>query len=79
MTTDRLTRERRQFFLKAHELNKADIEVIHQIGNIYLALEQLEFAERMITKGLYTDPNNIKLLQTKARIHHKKKEHEPER
>ena len=65
-----------QYFLKAHELNKADIEVIHQIGSIYLALEQLEFAERMITKGLHTDPNNIKLLQTKARIHHKKKEHE---
>ncbi|MCP3927873.1 MAG: hypothetical protein GY705_02095 [Bacteroidetes bacterium] len=63
------------YFLKAHELNKIDIDVIHQLGKIYLALELFDFAEQMIWKGLDTDPNNIKLLQTKARIHHKRKEH----
>ena len=64
-----------EYFQKAHLLNKVDIEVIHQLGAIYLALEELDYADQMIQKGLHTDPNNIKLLQTKARIHHKRKEH----
>lgn len=64
-----------EYLQRAHLLNKLDIETIHQLGAIYLALEQLDYAEQMIQKGLNTDPNNIKLLQTKARIHHKRKEH----
>ncbi len=64
-----------QNFLKAHQLNGGDIEVIHQLASIYLAMGELDYAEEMLTKGLSTDPRNIKLLQARARLHHKRKEH----
>ena len=63
------------FFLKAHELNESDIEVIDQLCSIYLALEELDYADQMLRKGLNLDPNNLKLIYNKARLHQKKKEH----
>lgn len=62
-------------FLTAHQLNGADIEIISQLTNIYLAMEELGYAEQMLEKGLRIDPRNIKLLQAKARLHSKRKEH----
>lgn len=62
-------------FLKAHQLNEADIETISQLASIYLAMEALDYAEQMLEKGRRIDPRNIKLLQAKARLHSKRKEH----
>ncbi|MEL6945506.1 MAG: tetratricopeptide repeat protein, partial [Bacteroidota bacterium] len=63
-------------FLKAHQLNPRDIEVIDKLSNIYLKTDNLEYADEMIRKGLHTDPRNIKMLQHKARLHKKKGEHD---
>lgn len=62
-------------FLKAHQLNPRDIETINQLSDIYLKTDNLEYAEEMIQKGSNTDPNNIKILQNKARLHKRKSEH----
>lgn len=64
------------YFLSAHNLNEEDVEVINQVSSIYLQLGELDYAALMLEKGLYLDPNNIKLLHAKARLHQKKKEHE---
>ncbi|MEO0341570.1 MAG: hypothetical protein AAF242_20470, partial [Bacteroidota bacterium] len=64
-----------QFFLVAHSLNREDLEVLDQLSDIYIALKDLESAEQMVTKGLFLDQKNIKLLYNKARIHQKRKEH----
>ncbi|MEZ5041956.1 MAG: tetratricopeptide repeat protein [Saprospiraceae bacterium] len=63
------------YFLKAHELNEGDVEVIDQLSDIYLALDQLEYAERILRKGLSIDPNNIKLLYNQARLFQKQKDY----
>lgn len=63
-------------FLRAHELNEADMEVIDQLSTIYIALKQLDFAERLLQKGLNRAPNNISLLQNKAQLHQKRNEHQ---
>ncbi len=63
-------------FLKAHEINPRDIEVIEQLSDVYLRTQNYEFAKEMLQKGLYTDPNNIKLLYIKARLHKIDSEHE---
>ena len=64
------------FFLKAHELNPMDIEVIERLSAIYLELEQPGMAEQMLAKGLNLDAKNIRLLQLKARIQNKLKNYE---
>ena len=63
------------FYLKAHQLNEADIEVIDQLSAIYLGMGQLDYAERMLDKGFNLDPKNIKLLYNKANLHNKRKEY----
>ena len=63
-------------FLKAHEISEHDIEVIDQLVTIYLALGELDFAESLLKKGLHLDAKNIKLLQNKARLNQKRKNHE---
>lgn len=63
------------YFLKAHELNSNDVEAIDQLSSIYLAIDQLEYAEKMIFKGLSIDPNNIKLRYNKARLAQKNKDY----
>jgi tetratricopeptide (TPR) repeat protein len=63
------------FYLKAHQLNEADIEVIDQLSAIYLGLGQLDYAERMLDKGFKLDPKNIKLLYNKANLHNRRKEY----
>ncbi|MEM1327618.1 MAG: tetratricopeptide repeat protein [Bacteroidota bacterium] len=63
-------------FLKAYEFNPRDIEVIEQLSDVYLRTQNYEFAKEMLQKGLYTDPNNIKLLYVKARLHKHDSEHE---
>ena len=63
------------FFLKAHELNPADIETIDQLSTLYLQSEQLDYAEQVLQKGLNIDPNNIRLLQNKARLFSKRKDY----
>lgn len=63
------------FFLKAHELNPADIETIDQLSTLYLQSEQLDYAEQVLQKGLNIDPNNIRLLQNKARLFNKRKDY----
>jgi tetratricopeptide (TPR) repeat protein len=62
-------------FLRAHALNESDIEVIDQLCNLYLALNSLESVGTMLEKGLRLDPDNIKLLYNKARLHQKQKDH----
>jgi tetratricopeptide (TPR) repeat protein len=63
------------FFLRAHELNPADIETIDQLSTIYLQSDQLEYAEQILQRGLNIDPNNIRLLQNKARLFSKRKDY----
>lgn len=63
------------YFLKAHELNEADLEVIDQLSSIYLALDQLDYAESILDKGLSLDGKNIKLLYNNARLSQKRKNH----
>ena len=63
-------------FSQAFVLNEYDIEVIDQLSTIYLTLGDLEATETMLKKGLEQDAQNIKLLQTKARLNQKRKEHE---
>jgi tetratricopeptide (TPR) repeat protein len=62
-------------FLRAHDLNPADMEVLDQLTSIYLSLDQLDFAEQLLRKGLSRAPNNIALLQNQARLHQKRNEH----
>lgn len=64
------------YFLRAHELNEADIETIDQLSNLYLALNDLESAELMIGRGRNIDPNNVGLLYNQARLEQKRKNHE---
>lgn len=64
-----------RYFLAAHQLNHEDLEVLDQLSDIYIALRDLESAERMVNKGLFLDQKNIKLLYNKARIHQKRKEY----
>lgn len=63
------------FFLKGHEVNESDIEIIDQLCQIYLSFDQLDYVEQMLDKGLALDPQNIKLLQNKSRLHQKRQEH----
>lgn len=64
------------YFLKAHEISESDIEVLDQLITIYLSMGELEFAERLLEKGLHLDAKNIKLLHNKARLNQKRKEHD---
>lgn len=63
------------YFLQAHGLNPADIEIIDQLSSLYLASEQLEYAETILQKGLNIDPNNIRLLQNKSRLFNKRRDY----
>ncbi|MFN7115410.1 MAG: tetratricopeptide repeat protein [Saprospiraceae bacterium] len=63
------------YFLQAHQLNPADIETIDQLSNLYLQSDQLDYAELVLRNGLNIDPNNIRLLQNKARLCNKRKEY----
>ncbi|MBK7873103.1 MAG: tetratricopeptide repeat protein [Saprospiraceae bacterium] len=63
------------YFLKAHELNPADIETIDQLSSLYILSEQLDYAESVLRSGLNIDPNNIRLLQNKARLFNKKRDY----
>ena len=62
-------------FLKAHSLNESDIEVIDQLCNIYLGLEELDYTEQMLEKGLRLDGKNINLLYNKVRLSQKRQDH----
>lgn len=64
------------FFLKGHQVNESDIEIIDQLCQIYLSFDELDYVEQMLHKGLSLDPNNIKLWHNKSRLHQKRKEHE---
>ncbi len=63
------------FFMKAHRLNDKDLEVIDMMCSIYLALNAYEPVEPLLQKGLNLDGQNIKLLQTQARLKQKLKDH----
>ena len=63
-------------FNQAHVYNPNDIEVITRLSTLYLAMNELDYTSQMVEKGLHLDPHNIPLLQVKARLHHKRKEHE---
>ncbi len=63
-------------FSRARRLNDKDLEVIDMLCSIYLALGAFEPVEPLLEEGLRLDGNNIKLLQTKARLKQKLKEHE---
>lgn len=65
-----------QQFINAHKHNPTDLEVITRLSTIYLAMDELVFAGQMVEEGLHLDAKNIPLLQAKARLHHKKKEHD---
>lgn len=64
------------FYLKAHELNESDMEVIDKLSSLYIASDQLEYAETILNRGLARDPNNIRLLQNKARLFNKRKDYQ---
>jgi len=70
------TMEGISFFLKGHEVNEADIEIIDQLSQLYLSFEEFGYVDDMLKKGLDLDPQNIKLLQNKSRLHQKRKEHD---
>lgn len=63
------------YFIRAHELNEGDVEIIDQLSDIYLAMNELEYAEQILQKGLNIDPNNIKLLYNQARLFQKRKDY----
>jgi tetratricopeptide (TPR) repeat protein len=60
------------FFSRAHQYNPGDIEAIDQITFIYLSMDQLDYAEQMLQKGLSIAPHNNKLLRNKARLANKR-------
>ena len=64
------------YFLRAYEISESDIEAMLQLTSIYLAVDQLEFAERMTKKVNFLDPNNIKYLHNQARLYQKQKDYE---
>ncbi len=70
------TMEGISFFLKGHAVNEADIEIIDQLSQLYLSFEEFGYVDEMLRKGLDLDPQNIKLLQNKSRLHQKRQEHE---
>ncbi len=61
--------------MRAHRLNESDVEVIHQLSDLYLSLGSLEAAEKMVRKGLSLDGSNVKLLYDKARLYSKQKDY----
>ena len=63
-------------FSRAYRLNDKDLEVIDMMCSIYLALGAFEPVEGLLQEGLNLDSKNIKLLQTKARLMQKLKDHE---
>lgn len=63
------------FYLEAHERNESDMEVIDKLSSLYIASDQLEYAENILNRGLVIDPNNIRLLQNKARLFNKRKDY----
>jgi len=63
------------FYLEAHKLNESDMEVIDKLSSLYIATEQLDYAEEVLNRGLVIDPNNIRLLQNKARLFNKRKDY----
>ncbi len=63
-------------FSRAYRLNDKDLEVIDMMCSIYLALGAFEPVEGLLQQGLNLDGKNIKLLQTKARLMQKLKDHE---
>lgn len=63
-------------FSRAYRLNDKDLEVIDMMCSIYLALGAFEPIEGLLREGLSLDSKNIKLLQTKARLMQKLKDHE---
>ena len=64
-----------QQFIQAHTCNPTDLEVITRLSTIYLAMDELNYAEEIVKKGIQLDARNIPLLQAKARLHHKRKDH----
>lgn len=62
-------------FLIAHRLNESDLEVIDQLSSIYLALDQTDYAEQILEKGLRLDGKNIALLYNKARLHNRRQQY----
>lgn len=64
------------YFLRAYEISEGDVEAMIQLSSIYLALNQVDFAEQMIRAVKSIDPQNIKNLQNRARLYQKKKDHE---
>lgn len=64
------------YFLRANELNDKDIETIDQLTDIYLALNQLDYAGQILAKGLQLDPRNLKLLYNKATLENKLKNYD---
>jgi tetratricopeptide (TPR) repeat protein len=62
--------------LKARLLNPTDMEVIEQLSSLAIAAGQLEDAEKLLDEGLEIDGNNIRLLQTQARLWSKRKEYQ---
>lgn len=65
--------EGRLFFARAHDLNPADIETIHQLSTLYIQSDQLENAEQLLNIGLAIDATNTRLLQNQARLASKRK------
>jgi len=60
-----------QQFIQAHSYNPTDLEVITRLSIIYLAMDELSYAEEMVEKGLrldqaYTEP---RIGQLKEIIH----------
>ncbi|MDX1666764.1 MAG: tetratricopeptide repeat protein [Saprospiraceae bacterium] len=64
------------YFLKAHQLSRADIEVIHHLSKLYLALGAFDLAEEMIERGFRLDPKNINLLYDQAMLSQKMEDHQ---
>ena len=59
----------------AHHLNPGDISVIHKLTTFYLGLDQMEMAEKYMTKGLTLDSTHTQLLGIKAKLAYAKKDY----
>ena len=61
------------YFHKAHRLNPKDLVVIQELAKLYLNVDALDYAEKIIHKGLEISPEYVPLITTAARIANLKK------
>ncbi len=62
-------------YLQAYRLNERDAEVAVALAGLYMDLEQLDYAEKILDKGLELAPQNLKLQYAWARLQNLKQDY----